>query len=78
MQAKILVQAHGTPSVIRFWYAPPCFQRRGEGRNRTDAYSFCRAVPNHLATPPCAIADGHATRSRAALPRKSSAGGGAA
>ena len=25
---------------------------RGEGRNRTDEYSFCRAVPYHLATPP--------------------------
>ena len=24
----------------------------GEGRNRTDEYSFCRAVPYHLATPP--------------------------
>src|SRR5438105_15814361 len=24
----------------------------GGGRNRTDAYSFCRAVPYHLATPP--------------------------
>src|SRR5438105_2588233 len=26
----------------------------GGGRNRTDAYSFCRAVPYHLATPPIA------------------------
>src|SRR5450756_1241470 len=24
----------------------------GEGRNRTDECSFCRAVPYHLATPP--------------------------
>src|SRR5947208_8582001 len=27
----------------------------GGGRNRTDAYSFCRAVPYHLATPPLQI-----------------------
>ena len=27
-------------------------KERGEGRNRTDAYSFCRAAPYHLATPP--------------------------
>jgi hypothetical protein len=27
-------------------------RKRGEGRNRTDAYSFCRAAPYHLATPP--------------------------
>ena len=24
----------------------------GEGRNRTDEWSFCRALPYHLATPP--------------------------
>src|SRR5580765_4822868 len=27
-------------------------QNGGEGRNRTDECSFCRAVPYHLATPP--------------------------
>src|ERR1700677_2781645 len=28
------------------------FRVGGGGRNRTDEYSFCRAVPYHLATPP--------------------------
>ncbi len=40
----------------------PQIEERGEGRNRTDVYSFCRAVPYHLATPPYATAKGHATR----------------
>ena len=29
----------------------------GEGRNRTDECSFCRAVPYHLATPPKGLAN---------------------
>ncbi|GEM_PF-2569858 len=28
------------------------FKIGGEGRNRTDAWGFCRARPYHLATPP--------------------------
>ncbi len=30
----------------------PIKRAGGEGRNRTDECSFCRAVPYHLATPP--------------------------
>src|SRR5688572_32527251 len=43
------------------WQLPPAASKNpckhrvfigGEGRNRTDECSFCRAVPYHLATPP--------------------------
>jgi hypothetical protein len=36
---------------------PPMKLGGGEGRNRTDECSFCRAVPYHLATPPSVAAN---------------------
>jgi hypothetical protein len=41
----------------------------GEGRNRTDECSFCRAVPYHLATPPFLPQD---TKSQFQLKREDS------
>ena len=44
-----------------------CGEAGGEGRNRTDECSFCRAVPYHLATPPTGFAKINEARPVASL-----------
>ncbi len=41
-------------NIVGFFKTPLLekFRNGGEGRSRTDAWSFCRALPYHLATPP--------------------------